>query len=221
MFRANVIDLSTHAVRVSNEQNTIESHRPSTLDASFTIGHLTPQDEDCTNSCQVDSQQENECTTSQANVITLSPSSSRESSIPSALPWSPRHLQGRVSRPERRRCEYAVHYLDHAVLDPKANGSQKDAASGDILVDRECASMQQSAGNDPSGQPRREISKPSEWQNGRDAISRPGHAMLDPYHDAAGSNGQGMITAGNLASVVILGLTVAFLVGVVIMKKQR
>lgn len=211
-------------MRVSNEQNTIESHRPSTPDASFTTGNLTPQDENCTTSCQVETQQENECTASQANVTTLSPSSSREISIPSTLPWYPRQLQGRISLPERRRCEYAVLYPDHAVLDPKANGSKNDAASGDgphILVDRECASMQQSSGNDPFGQPRRKISNPSEWQNGKYAISRPGHAIHDPYHDAAGSNGQEKTTADNIAPVVILGLTVGFFVGVVIMKKQR
>ena len=198
--------------------------------------------------------------TSQANVTTVSPSSSREISVLGTLPWYPQQLHGRISLPERRRHGYTVLYPDYAVLDPRIDGSAKDAIhttlhwyprqfsspekagckhtvcypdyaflgprvndgakdapctdahllNADIPVDGECACLQQSAGNENS----------SEEQIGKYAVSRPGHAKLDPYNGEADSSGQGKIIANSLAPLIILGLTMGFFVGVKLMKRQ-
>lgn len=204
----------------------IKSHRQSTIDASFTTEQSGSHDEDTTNS-QGTSLQEGECTSSQSRLITQSPSSSRELSIPSTLPWYPRHLQGRISLPGRRKCEYTIRYPDHAVLDPKVNGSAEDATSLNVHPtsvhvpeNGEWASSQKSAGSNGTGRPHRKTSNPSESHNGKYAISRPGHAKLYLNRSVPGSSGQGKTTMGDVAPVVILGLTVGFFVGMILMKKR-
>lgn len=204
-------------------------HRPTSLHSSFTNHQSTPSlpigpisHKESTNASEVTPRSEGECTTSATNLA--GPISSRELSIPDTLPWYPRHLQGRIPLPERRKGEYTIRYPDHAVLDPKV---QKDATSTDayvisvhVPVDGGCAPLQQSAGSNPLGQPRPEIPDLSELQNGKYAISRPCHGRLNPYHGVPDSTRQGKTTAVAVAPVVILGLTVGFFVGVILMKKR-
>ena len=68
--------------------------------------------------------------------------------------------------------------------------------------------------------PRHKLLKPLELN--KYAISGPGHGRLDPYHGAPDvrEKGKRKTTAGGVAPLVILGLTVRFWVGVKFLKKR-
>lgn len=167
-------------------------------------------------------EQEDECTTSQTNRTILLPSSSREIAIPSTLPWYPRYSQGRISIPERQNCEYTIRYPDHAIHDPKVNGNAKDETSAVARLSSIglFASLQQSTRSDWLVPPRRKLLNPSELS--KYAILKPGHGRLNPYLGAPDSRGEGKrkTTAGDVAPLVIWGLTVGFFVGVIFLQKR-